>query len=296
MRLDHVKKYLAEVRPERVTFSGGEPFLHFELLIDCIKEATRLGVQSEVVTNGFWGRPDALARQYARGIKDAGLKGILITADAFHQEFVPPDAVRGAVRALKEVGIESILIIGVTLVDKNSASPFDQQTKRVIDELSGELGVEAAIGDGLMWVGRAVDELAHHAQLLPLSELDSGSKCYFERDDGSIPHLCERDGYEIGPDGRIASCGGVAIGDARKTSISHVVGSREYDQHPVLSVFLERGCRGVLERAVEKGYKPLDGYASKCHLCFATRRFLRPFYPDVLAPAHVYEEHGEDSQ
>ena len=292
MRLDHVKKYLTEVRPERVTFSGGEPFLYFGLLIDCIKEATGLGIPSDLVTNGFWGRPDALARQYARELKRAGLKGICITADAFHQEFVPPDAVRGGARALKAVGVESIQIIGATLVDKNSANPFDQQTKRVIDELSSELGVGGAIGDGLMWVGRAVDELAHHARLLPLSELDSGRKCHFERDDGSIPPLCEREGLEIDPDGRVALCAGVTVGDARTTPISDVVGCREYEQHPLLSALLARGARGVLELAVAKGYEPLDRYASKCHLCFGARRFLRPFYPDVLAPAQVYEEHG----
>ena len=284
-----------DVVPDKVTFSGGEPFLHFELLVDCIKEATRLGVRSDVVTNGFWGRPDALARQYARELKDAGLEGVSITADAFHQEFVPPDAVRGAVRTLKEVGGQSIQIIGATLINKDHANAFDQQTRRVIDELSRELDVAGSIADGLMWVGRAVDELAHYAPLLPLSEMSSGRRCYWERDDGSIPALREREQYEIDCCGRITLCGGVTVGNARKTPISRIVASREFEQHPLLRVFLDRGYRGVFELAVSKGYEPLLSYASKCHVCFDARRFLRPLYPDVLAPAHVYEEHGEES-
>ena len=137
---------------------------------------------------------------------------------------------------------------------------------------------------------QAVDELARYAPLLPLSEMSASRRCYWERDDGSIPALREREQYEIDCCGRITLCTGVTVGNARKTPIPHIVASRELDQHPVLRALLDGGYTGVLELAVSRGYEPLASYASKCHVCFDARRFLRPLYPDILAPAHVYEE------
>jgi hypothetical protein len=38
------------------------------------------------------------------------------------------------------------------------------------------------------------------------------------------------------------------------------------------------------------GFVAPDRAVSKCDLCYTVRRFLRPFYPDILGPAQVYEE------
>jgi hypothetical protein len=36
------------------------------------------------------------------------------------------------------------------------------------------------------------------------------------------------------------------------------------------------------------GFAIPERAVTKCDLCYATRRFLRPFYPDILGPAEVY--------
>ena len=60
-------------------------------------------------------------------------------------------------------------------------------------------------------------------------------------------------------------------------------------KHPIIGKLLAReGPKNLLDIAVEKGYKPQEEYADKCHLCFSTRNFLRPFYPNILEPSNLY--------
>ena len=51
----------------------------------------------------------------------------------------------------------------------------------------------------------------------------------------------------------------------------------------------EEGPYAYLELAKQHGYVPAEGYAQKCHLCWETRKFLRPLYPETFGPAEVYE-------
>jgi len=288
-----VKKYLRESDSiERAMFTGGEPMLPPGLVAAGVEEATKLGIATRMVTNGFWGEDEGHARRCAKQLKEAGLGTVMITHDAFHAEFVPTDAVRGAVRALREAGVEQVELIGATLVGLDDPNPFDRRTKSIMEELTGEMGIEYTAGTGLMWAGRPVDELIQHISLPPIDRLHTGRKCFFATDDGGIRRMSDRDNYDVDPDGRVGVCQGVAFGDARRTSILEVVEGYDYEAHPFLSALFARGYLGLLELAVEKGYHPLEAYASKCHACFGARRFLRPFYPDVLAPDHMYEEHA----
>lgn len=292
--LKDVKRYLRESGSiELAKFTGGEPMLYPELVAAGVEEAAKLGIATRMVTNGFWGEDEGQARRCAQQLKEAGLGAVLITHDAFHAEFVPTQAVRGAVRALREAGLEQVELIGATLVGLDDPNPLDRRTKSIMEELTGEMAVKYTPGAGLMWAGRPVDELIEHVSLLPVDRLHTGRKCYFAVDDGGIRRMRDRDNYDVDPDGRVGVCQGVTIGDARRTSILEVVEGYDYEAHPFLSVLFAKGYRGVLELAVQKGYKRLEAYASGCHVCFSARRFLRQFYPDVLAPGHLYEEYEE---
>ena len=47
------------------------------------------------------------------------------------------------------------------------------------------------------------------------------------------------------------------------------------------------GPKNLLDLAIEKGYKSQNGYASKCHLNFSARKFIRPFYPNIIGPSNL---------
>ena len=84
-------------------------------------------------------------------------------------------------------------------------------------------------------------------------------------------------------------CQGICIGNAKEKSLSEILNEFNYRKHPIIGkVIAKGGPQNLLEIAIEKGYKPLEGYADKCHLCFSVRNFLRPYYPNVLEPSNVY--------
>jgi len=80
----------------------------------------------------------------------------------------------------------------------------------------------------------------------------------------------------------------VAIGNAKKDALSRILREYDYRENPIMRIVVDEGPAGLLKLAVEKGYKPLTGYADKCHLCFETRKFLRPYYPDILVVDNCY--------
>jgi len=116
MELDDVKRYLEDVTAnflvDEVGFFGGEPLLHLDLLISLIEEVKRYEIlHIGLPTNGFWGKNDSTAKKYALKLKEAGLNTIGFSIDTFHQEFVPLDVVKRAMKAAHEVGIERIYSI-----------------------------------------------------------------------------------------------------------------------------------------------------------------------------------------
>ena len=85
-------------------FTGGEPFLNFDLLLRLTQVARELGIPSIFVeTNGFWCREDATARDRLRALRDAGLDGLFVSANPFILEQIPFERTRRAVRLSHEV-------------------------------------------------------------------------------------------------------------------------------------------------------------------------------------------------
>jgi hypothetical protein len=85
-------------------FTGGEPFLNFDLLRRAVEIATELEIPSLFVeTNGFWGRNEQRAREMLRELKEAGLVGLLISVNPFFLEYVPFEATDTAIQVAHEV-------------------------------------------------------------------------------------------------------------------------------------------------------------------------------------------------
>ena len=53
---------------------------------------------------------------------------------------------------------------------------------------------------------------------------------------------------------------------------------------------IARGPRALLELAALHGFQPEEHYASKCPLCWEIRNVIYMHYPDLFAPAELYED------
>jgi len=265
-----------------IHFTGGEPFLNFDLLLEVTAIAHRLGIPSTFVeTNCVWCIDDETTRDKLKQLKEAGLQGILISANPFIVEYVPFARIQRAVRIALEVFPGNVMVY---------QRFFYEQFRRM--GLQGTLPFHEYLqraGHGL-----------HHAELLP------GGRVAYKLGDLLQQHPAEhffaaacrqeliRD-WHIHVDNYCnfvpGYCAGISLGDAR--DLDALCQGIRLDQLPVLRALLT-GMEELYRLGEEFGYEVQDGYVSKCHLCLDIRRHLVKVGEfKELRPKEFYE-HLED--
>jgi len=259
-------------------FSGGEPFLNFDLLLRLTEIAARLGVPSLFVeTNGFWCREDEETRSRLLQLREAGLRGMLVSANPFVLEHVPFDCTRRAARISREVfGGNAVVYQGV----------FYDQFQSM--GLHGTLPLDVYLEQGgyglhhaeLIANGRVPYQLGHLYHRYPASRF-FGASCFLEliRDwHIHVDNYCNLlPGY----------CAGLSLGDAR--NLDGICRGIELDEMPVLRALLN-DLEELYRLGRQLGYVEQEGYVSKCHLCLDVRRHLARSGDFVeLEPKTFYE-------
>jgi MoaA/NifB/PqqE/SkfB family radical SAM enzyme len=287
MRIEEVRNYLQELLkvniPEWVCVFGGETLLFPDLLFSVIREVKKFKVSRvSVITNGFWGENEEIARKYARNMKKAGLDKLIVSVDAFHQEFIRLKTIKTVLQAAKDARIENIEIDAKVLGALEEDNVFNERTKALLKEIRGDFNVDIDIKP-VSLCGRAAYTLARYLPSKGIPKERCSSLHYY----GS---LREPTGIEIEPNGWVWICAGVAIGNAKTDALSRILQRYDSEKNPIIRILVDEGPAGLLKLATEKGYKPLKGYADKCHLCFRVRSFLRPYFPEILVVDNCYSE------
>ena len=250
-------------------FTGGEPFLNFELLCRAVRMARDLGIPSLFVeTNCYWGRSDRETREKLLELKDCGLAGIMISINPFYLEYVSFQRSERVIRIAREVFGSNVMVY--------QAEYF---------RLFKQMGIRGRLSI---------------AEFLKLRE-----GRYFARStefflNGRAPYAMEKfDLFARVPAGRLFSvpctpaflrswhnhfdnygnfmpgyCGGLTLGDCRQLD-KLLEDGIDLDTRPVLSYIIADNFEGLLAFAGERGYRErASGYLSKCHLCADIRKFL----------------------
>ena len=107
-----------------IGFSGGEPFLHYDLLKKGLKCAKGCGFLTAVCTNGFWGgwADDEIAKR----IGSLPIDSIILSTDGFHEPFVSKAHIGRAMAFAKKAGTALRLRIGETKGGKSAAEYFNE--------------------------------------------------------------------------------------------------------------------------------------------------------------------------
>jgi len=265
-----------------VHFTGGEPFLNFDLLLKVTRLADRLEIPSTFVeTNCFWCRDDGTAKQRLMTLKNAGLDGILISANPFVVEQVPFERIERAARISEEIFDGNAIIYQGFFFDQfrrlglKGTLPFEEYIKKA--------------GHGL-----------RYAELLPSGRLPY-KLAYLYRKHPAKHFFRESCGRELIRDWHIhidnycnfvpGYCGGLSLGDAR--DIDAICQGIDLDELPVLRALLT-SLKELYELGKEFGYEEQEGYISKCHLCLDIRSHLvKHGQFRELKPREFYE-HLED--
>jgi len=122
MELSDAKRYLKESKGQPIQslcISGGEPFIYYDRVVKIMEEAKRLEIpEIWVFTNGYWAETVDIGVEKLLLLKNLGLTKIWLSADAFHQEYIPITNVKNVMPGGKGIRYQDSLGYKVSRVTK----------------------------------------------------------------------------------------------------------------------------------------------------------------------------------
>jgi hypothetical protein len=259
-------RQLVEASPHgcRVHLTGGEPFLNWPRLIEICRRAKAQGLASleKVETNAFWATDAGVIRDRIRQLDEAGMGKLAISADPYHQQFVPIERCRLAAQVAGDVLGEDRVQVRWRDWLQNGFNTSD-----LTDEQRRECFVEYALGGRERLLARAA---AFGPDLL----LNKGPAIV---DSPCREALLRSRHVHIDGDGIVmpGTCAGLALGRLADKTVAQVWDDLKNEQdRPVLGVLARGGPRALAEMAAESGFVAERRYASKCQLCWQVRSHL----------------------
>ncbi len=267
--LNWIAKVSRVDRCTAITITGGEPFLYFQRLLQVVDGCRTRGLSANVFTSAYWATSDEIAADKLKQLAHAGLTGITVSADEYHQERVPQANVARVLNAARECGLSPK--VALTYVPRGrSATQVKRDLRRELGQRTLD-GVEIEAG-GIVKLGRARE------MVFPGNRPAEQPKL-----------VCNALGPVIQLDGTVASCcraplpstSSLIIGDLNAEDFQTIY--QRFLSHPIIPFIQTWGLLEMLERLIDEGLATgLEGYRDAreeevCELCQAL----------LSEPAHV---------
>lgn len=140
---------------------GGEPLLYPETVCMIHKAAKEMGIpQRDLITNGYFSKDEKRIREVVLMLAESGVKDILLSVDAFHQETIPLEPVRYFAERVKAGGI-SLRLSPAWLVSKADDNPYNIRTREVLSEFA-YLNIPVGSGNIIFPSGNALKYLGEY--------------------------------------------------------------------------------------------------------------------------------------
>ncbi|MDY6835159.1 MAG: radical SAM protein [Chloroflexota bacterium] len=265
-------------------FSGGEPFLDFDLLLKAVELSEELRIPSTFVeTNCFWCTSDQVTREKLVALRKAGMKGIMISVNPYYLEFVPFERTERCIRIAQDVFGDNAMVYQAN---------YYQVFKRM--GLKGKISIE----DYLNLVTN--EDLARRVEMFLMGRASYSLSWLYRRyssefflDQSCQPPLLRNWHNHFDNYGNCIPgyCGGVSLGDWHNLYSLYREGM-DLSEHPVLSYLMEQDFRGFFRFSHDHGYiENPGGYVSKCHLCVDMRKHLYSLGTfEELGPGEFYSQ------
>ena len=248
--------YLAAIAnfSSQLCFTGGEPFLYYKEVAGLIHQATSLGLQISLVTGAGWVSDETQARSRVEALAGAGLSGLCISWDQYHEAFSTPDR---AV-ALARIAIDAGLKVSVRTVTSQGAA--ESAYHRMFEGLPVELQATTIVR-----LGRAAS--------LPTSHF-----VFADEPPRGICGIVYSPIVE--PDGNVYACCGPShfcrkpsplfLGNAIREPLEEILARGLQD--PILEIIHNLGPYGLYHLLKDhplgrERFKPRAGYSHFCELC-----------------------------
>jgi organic radical activating enzyme len=265
MTFDEAKGYIDQASSipsvEWISFTGGEPFLLLRRLNELVGYASAKGLRTECVTNCSWAETPEKTEEKLKSLKTSGLDVVNISADDFHQEFVPFENVRNCYEAAKSLGLKTVIM---SAAQAGGALRLEEIINRLGSDDIGTVGDEKsteglsaiAVETGFIPVGRGAQ--------LPRDKWQIG--------ESQIEGPCRLVLRDIGidPGGELLACCSAAsfsargrLGSVDETGIQQLLD--DTCELPLFKILSEQGPSSLADSL---GIPWRDRFVSRCHLCY----------------------------
>ncbi|UCH13070.1 MAG: 4Fe-4S cluster-binding domain-containing protein [Bacteroidales bacterium] len=250
-------------------FTGGEPFLNFDLLCEAVEMAEELDIPSTFVeTNCFWAVNDKSTKEKLSILKNKGLKGILISVNPFFLEYVPFERTERTVKYSYELFGHNLIVYQHEYYKRFRSLNISKKMS-FEDFLKLEGRTDFARNTEFFISGRAPYKIMNYNIYMK-----NPAKRFFKQP--CNPPFIRSWHNHVDNYGNIVPgyCGGLSLGSFYNLDelTNDGIDSEEY---PVLNYIISDNFEGLLSFAKERGYKESKGgYLSKCHLCVDIRKYL----------------------
>ncbi|NMB92821.1 MAG: radical SAM protein [Flexilinea flocculi] len=251
-----------------IGFSGGEAILYYDDLRECVAFAHQYGLYSTLVSNGFWAADLEKGRSLLGGLVKDGLKHLSLSVDQFHQEYVPLESVRNAMR----LGEEFHVLSAVTLMELRDGYSAAHYMEALRPQIYGtDLIVYPAFPAG------AANINIPEGQFIKACNADT-ARCPFDNHitilfDGSLMMCCSQFSKDIPP---------VHLGNYKDTTLNEAI--QNFNDNPFIYVLLKDGFKFYVDLARSLGFQVDSYYCVSCHLChhlLGNKQFLDAALPMV---------------
>lgn len=267
-------------------FTGGEPFLNFDLLCKATELADKLKIPSTFVeTNCFWATDDKITKEKLKILKAKGLKGIMISVNPFYLEYIPFERTDRAIKISLDVFGNNVMVYQLEYYRRFKQLGLKD---RVDLERYFNFEPENHFLNNVEFFpsGRAVyslkNTLRNYYSLRPARDFFK-EKCLTPFLRNWHNHFDNYGNYIPG------FCAGISLGDIRKLDTLLLEGI-DIEKYPILKFLMNDDMEGLHIFAKDRGFRdPEDGYLSKCHLCIEIRKYLSLNYElKELQPRQFY--------
>jgi len=140
-----IRKVCEKYQIKSLMTFGGEPLIYPEVVCAIHAAGTEMGIpQRDLITNGFFSKDKKRIEEVVCSLEKSGVRRILLSVDAFHQETIPTEPVKYFAECVTKTGI-FIELCPAWLVSKQDSNLYNVRTREIIAEFSG---MDIPVGKG----------------------------------------------------------------------------------------------------------------------------------------------------
>jgi organic radical activating enzyme len=265
--LDKIIIKLEQLGCSSVHLEGGEPFLYPNELVTVVKRIKQSSIHLEhIVTNCSWHKNQKETKDLLKKLKTYGLGRLLLKVSPFQNENIPLKKAHDVAKIAKQLGINAMIWDNEVYPEVSSFDASKTHSlKKYLKKYGNDYMKKLAGCFNVTFAGRSFEVFGKYLNTYTVAELFMHNKgCSYDFPTSTHFHVDMHGNFIF------SHTNGVTV---HIDDIGNTIDPKKY---PYLTILYAEGVSSLYKLAVgQYGFKAkVDGYMSKCHLCYEVRKFL----------------------